>query len=300
MLHASFWPGFAMLAFAGLLSAAACSVTPSWPNGFDSLALPEPDASSGSGGSSGPGSSGSLDASTSCADPTCPRYLCDCNDDTAAATTDVCRSGGTCDLPTACRAACGGAEFSGSATVQKVCSPSAVECASSFPSISCACKQGPGWNADAVCKEGYCSSARQDVCSAACASDGGWAGCKMSSDCAPLICACKDGAKPVTGALCLAVGGGTCGPASGQCPSLCSTHGGWSGDGSGGGADAGSAGPKKPGEACNKASECTPFDCTCNNGDMIKNSKSCQGNQCSTRAENCGFVCMGAGGWSGK
>ena len=305
MLLQSFSVRAATLAIAGLFSLVACSLS-TQPTGFDPSAWPDADASDGSSGSSGssgsrPGVTAESDASASCADPTCPRYICDCDDDTFAATTDVCRRpDGSCDTIAACGAACRGAGFSGSSFVQKVCSPSAIECAGSFPDISCACKQGFGWNSDSVCKDGYCSSAKQDVCPKACAKDGGWAGCKTSGDCAPIICACKDGANPVTGAPCLAAGGGTCGPASGECPSLCAGHGGWSSSGSSGGVpDAGGTGPKKPGDPCNAASECPAVNCTCQDGNTFKNTKSCQNKQCATQAQNCNVMCSASGGWSG-
>ena len=297
MLLASLTPRFEALAVAALLSVAACSVT-STGVGFDPPdASAEPSGSSGSSGSSSGSSGGSsgVDAATSCSDPTCPHAICECKDKTLAAPSGVCRSGGSCDVATACDTACGGAGFTGSVLEYKPCS-SAISCATSSPNVSCACKQGFGENAYAACKEGYCSPAPQDVCPAACASEGGWAGCTSPADCAPLVCACKDGANPAAGAACT---GGVCGPASGQCPALCTSHGGWTGTATNP-PDAGTTGPKPPGAACTQGSECTPFDCTCNDASTFKGNKVCQSHLCATKAQACGFVCMSSGGWSGS
>jgi hypothetical protein len=291
---------FVALGIAALLSAVvACSVT-SPGTGFsdpDASVLPtEPSGSSGSSGSSRPSGSGADAAPASCADPTCPREICQCGDKSLAGASNVCRSNGTCDVVAACSAACGSAGFSGGSFEYKPCA-SAIDCETSQPTVSCSCRQGFGEDADAVCKDNYCSSAAEDVCPAACASEGGWSGCTSPADCAPLVCQCKDGASPATGAACNA---GTCGPPSGQCPALCASHGGWSSTGGGGGMDAGPPGPKQPGDSCSAASECTPFDCACNNGQTYKNNKLCESHVCASQAEACGFVCQASGGWSGK
>ena len=299
MSFASSSPRFAALALGAFLSAAvACSV--SSPTGFtdpDASVLPtQPSGSSGSSGTSGSSGNTEPDAApASCADPTCPREICQCNDKSLAGASSVCRSNGTCDVVTACNKACGSTGFSGGSLEYKPCA-SAIECSTSQPNVSCSCKQGFGENAYAVCKDNYCSPAPQDVCPAACASEGGWAGCTSPADCAPIVCACKDGATPAAGAACNA---GACGPASGQCPSLCVSHGGWSSSGSSGGVDAGPT-VKQPGDSCNAGSECMPFDCTCNSGSTFKNNKLCESNVCASQAEACGFVCQSSGGWSGK
>ena len=297
MVFAFVTPRFAALAVAGLAglsSAAACSATSSGHGFTDTDASVTPTIPSGSSGTSG--SSGHDAAVASCADPTCPHAICQCNDKTLSGTSSVCRSSGSCDVVTACNAACGGTGFSGSVLEYKACS-SAIECSTSQPNVSCACKQGFGQNAYAVCKSGYCSPAPQDVCPAACNGSGGWAGCQSPADCAPLVCACKDGASPAAGAACNA---GVCGPASGQCPSLCAAHGGWSSSSSSGGVDAGPPPPKQPGDACSTGGECVAFDCTCNNGSAFKNNKLCESHVCATKAAACGFVCQSSGGWSGS
>lgn len=262
-----------------------------------------PDESGGDGGVLGtlptPGSSdgGSADAAaSSCFDPTCPLALCQCKDKTAYAPAGVCRKGGSCDVVTACEGACGSAGFSGGVWEQKPCSDD-LTCSSavSQPNVTCDCVSGSDLVASPTCHEGHCSPEPEHVCPKACASRGGWR-CTSAIDCAPVVCACKDGRNPITASTC---SGGACGTAGAVCPSACGTHGGWAGTATPT-PDAGAPGPKQPGEACTVAGECGAFDCSCNNGSTFKNNKLCMSKVCPTKAQACGFICMGNGGWSGS
>lgn len=243
------------------------------------------------------GRASSPDASaSSCFDPTCPLALCQCKDKTAYSPSGVCRKGGKCDVVAACEGACGSAGFSGGVWERAPCTEP-LECSSvvSQPNVSCDCLSGSGVNAYPTCNEGHCSPEPEHVCPKACASRGGWR-CTSPVDCAPVVCACKDGKNPVTASTCSA---GSCGAAGAVCPAACGTHGGWAGT-STSTPDAGPPPPKQPGDACTTASECGGVDCSCNNGSTFKNNKLCMSKVCPTKAQACGFICMNSGGWSGS
>lgn len=234
-------------------------------------------------------------APASCYDPTCPLALCQCKDKTFYSPTGVCKENGKCAIVTACEGACGAAGFSGGVFEAAVCTGTGTCGITSQPSIECACNQGFGMNTYPRCANGHCSTAPQDTCPQACATQGGWT-CKSIEDCAPLVCACKDGKNPVTASPC---SGGSCSNATAQCPAACSSHGGWAGTPSTNTPDAGTTGPKAPGAACNLSSECGAFSCTCNNAATFNGNKLCESKQCATKAGTCNFVCSGNGGWSG-
>lgn len=227
--------------------------------------------------------------------PSCSRDLCECDDDRVMANDNVCLDDGSCNTALRCEKACGKAKFTGGAWEGKKCSAD-FECMTSEPNISCACRAGFGMNTSKRCVDGYCSAALKDVCPSACSSQGGWQ-CTGPADCTPVICECKNGEHPATAGTC---SGGTCGPDSAVCPSACSAYGGWSGGGTTTPTDGGTTtGPKAPGEACNAGSECSPFDCGCNDGSNFKGIKSCQSKKCATKSQACSTACLSSGGWNG-
>ncbi len=257
------------------------------------------DGSSGSSGTNGTsGTSGTSapkpDAATSCFDPGCPIALCQCKDRTYYSPSGICRKAGKCDILGACEEACGAVGFGGGVFERDVCTD-ALQCSTavSQPSISCACNQGFGSETYPTCKDGRCSPAPEHTCPKACASYGGWT-CKGSADCAPIVCACKDGRNPIAGSPCV---GSSCSTPTAVCPSTCENHGGWSTIPNT--SDAGPVGPKSPGEACSEADECGAFDCTCGNGNTFRNGTMCLNHVCPTKAQKCDLTCMGSGGWSG-
>lgn len=299
-----FLPPFAavfVVSVVGLAAASlgACSVGTSNVQGLigdEAGTTASPDGGTGgSAGSSGStGSSGTVGEPVCKPDPTCDRQLCECDDGKYMATDGVCADDGTCDNFKRCTAACGAAKFSGSTFVEKACSDEGEKCLAFQPTVSCQCNQGFELKTYPRCTKGYCSSAAMNACPASCASQGGWT-CKSASDCTPVVCGCKDGQFPVTGGPCQ---GTSCAPTSAVCPAACTAHGGWAGSG-GVTPDAGPPGPKQPGDACVAGSECTPFDCTCNNGTKFNQLKSCQNMKCATKAQACGNGCLGSGGWNG-
>lgn len=172
------------------------------------------------------------------------------------------------------------------------------ECTKSSPSISCACKVGQGYDAYLKCARGYCSAAAEDACPSACKNDNGWAGCSQPFDCHPVVCDCTDGYRPVPWTKeCV---GGACQTAPAVCPAACASHGGWKSTATGdaGVKDSGSSGGK-PGDACNTAADCQPFDCGCKNGQTFNGNRSCQSHICPTKADACNLTCLSSGGWNG-
>lgn len=228
--------------------------------------------------------------------PSCARHLCRCKDDRVMATDGVCLAGGSCDTIERCEAACGGPDtFSGFSWEEKACSQEGAQCFAAQPNVSCECNVGFGIETYGRCTKGYCSTAPMNVCPSACASEGGWS-CKGAEDCTPVVCGCKDGQFPVTAGSCA---GTSCAPSSAVCPAACTDHGGWAGDGSSTKPDGGTKGPKAPGEACTTGSECTPFDCGCNDGTTFDQLKACQSKKCATKAQTCSSACLSSGGWDG-
>lgn len=225
-------------------------------------------------------------------DPTCDKARCHCPNGELLEAPPVCRVGGACDTMGACAQACGAkVDF---AEAYKACSGD-IMCGTSAPNVSCACNQGFGWDAYEVCKNGYCSGAKSDVCPTACAKDSGWAGCATNTDCAAVECPCKDGKTAFPDGKCSA---GSCASPSTVCTTACAAHGGYTG-GSTPPPDAGPGGPKNPGDPCTKGSECKPWDCKCKDGQSYTNNMMCVSNQCPTQADACGLVCFSHGGWSG-
>jgi hypothetical protein len=226
--------------------------------------------------------------------PSCARHLCQCNDDSIMATDGLCLPDGGCGSVDLCELACGASGFSGGVWEQKRCSGTGQCSVTSQPTVECACSYGYGVNTYPRCTEGFCSAFEKDVCPVACQSQGGWT-CKGAADCTPNICACKDGTTPVVAGAC---SGGSCSPNGAICPSACSDRGGWSGTAST--TDGGTTtGPKAPGEPCTSGGECTPFDCTCNDGTSFAKLRSCQSKVCATKSQTCSNACLSSGGWSG-
>jgi hypothetical protein len=228
--------------------------------------------------------------------PACDRLLCECSDAAQSVmTTDgVCLADGSCDQSKRCTAACGALGFTGGAFVQKACSGEGTTCFASQPNVSCQCRQGFGVDTYARCTKGFCSSAGQDTCPTACASQGGWS-CSGAEDCTPMVCACKDGSVPAVAGACQ---GTSCAPSSVICPNACGARGGWAGSSSGT-PDAGPTGPKKPGDPCTSGTECEAFNCGCNDGTKFNGIRSCQNKTCPTKAQACGTTCLSSGGWDG-
>lgn len=283
------------------LGLAACAAT-SESRSDSAAADPSPDGGSGSNSSAGKDGGASSkrpddDPSNGCApSPTCARQLCECDDDTVMATDQVCLPGGGCDVVARCKLACGASGFSGGTWEQKRCSGVSQCAVTSQPTVECACSYGYGVNTYPRCTDGYCSSFEKDVCPAACQTQGGWT-CSSAGDCTASICACKDGTTPVVPGAC---SGGSCSPDAAICPSACAARGGWTGAGSTGDAGAANGGPKAPGQPCSAGGECTPFDCTCNDGTTFSELRSCQSKVCATKSQTCSSACLSSGGWSGS
>jgi hypothetical protein len=274
-----------------LIAGVACSVT-STDGGTtsDTDAGTLPSGSSGSSGTKPPPQPPPPPPACT-PDPTCERARCDCPNGEVLEAPPVCKNGGACDFTGACKIACGADTTT--AELYKPCS-SPIQCQTSAPNVSCACVQGFGWDAYEVCKDGYCSGAKQDVCPDACKNDQGWAGCATAKDCAAVICPCKDGKTAYPDGACNA---GSCAAPSTVCTPACAAHGGYTGGPTT--PDAGPPGPKNPGDPCTKGSECKPWDCNCTDGQSYKNNMMCLNNQCPTQSDACSLVCLSHGGWAG-
>jgi hypothetical protein len=242
-----------------------------------------------------------------CTPTACGIELCVCDNGTEQASGGVCGSAGNCAFTTACTQACAGP--SSGALIFPGCS-SAADCQVDPPDVNCVCTGGIGTGgmAEPICTSaGVCSDFPEDVCPSICAqqSAGAWAGCAQDSDCAPVVCDCHDGTRPIdaTGPM-VATGhcqsDGTCLGGTSYCPTACASHGGWTPPTM----TMPDAGPMmgngQPGSPCTDGSQCIALSCACQSM-LISGIMACDtsSDTCESQADACPLLCSNYGGWSG-